>query len=274
MTRLKTNDIRDISCTLHSYDMEVKKTLGVSLEQIAKRAVMIMNNNSINKKDFKPNKDIMVAVIPITSGLGIIDGFSESVRDILRYCGANVFITENSDVAGIKEAYQKGAGLIFMADDNVCASFCLEGKVYSDNGYATGIGFAAALEIMMDGAIGKEVLILGAGSVGIASAIYFSRIGAIPVLCDLIEEKAVNASKNIINSRIETSGNINKYKYILDASTSEGFIKDENVSTYTKISAPGIPLGVTNEAKQKAVVFHNPLELGIMTMYFDCRSKL
>ena len=267
MTRLNTTDINTISDRLHNYDMELKKTLGYTLEEIAKKSVKAFYSDSFCNK-------YKTAVIPVTSGLGIIEGFSETVSDILKYCSADVFVTDNTDVAGIQEAYQKKADIIFMADDETCAAFSLNGKVYSDNGYATGVAFAAALEIMME-KVEEEVLILGAGPVGTAAAQYFSQIGAIPVLCDLYEEKARSAANSIKNAKVEKDlKNMNKYMYILDASTSGGFIKENDITEHTKISAPGIPIGAAEEIRDKVFVFHNPLEIGIMTMYFDCIIKL
>jgi len=267
MTRLNENDISGISSGLHMYDMELKKTLGYTLEEIAKKSVKAFYSDSVYKK-------YTIAVIPVKSGMGIITGFSETVSDILKYCGTDVFVTDKTDIAGIQEAYEKNADIIFVADDETCAAFSLDKKVYSDNGYATGIAFAAALEIMMD-RVEEEVLILGAGPVGIAASQYLSQIGAIPVLCDLQEDKACHAASTIINAKVEKNlKNINKYKYILDASTSGGFIKADDITENTKISAPGIPLGVAEEIRDKVSIFHNPLEIGIMTMYFDCVNKL
>jgi pyrrolysine biosynthesis protein PylD len=35
-----------------------------------------------------------------------------------------------------------------------------------------------------------------------------------------------------------------------------------------------MPIGVKDEVMDIATVIYNPLELGIMTMYFDCINKL
>lgn len=269
MTRLNTSDIDGISNRLYNYDLELKNKYGYTLKQIAIRAVTKSNNQLTNKIN-----NYKIAVIPVTSGMGIISGFSETVCDILKYCNLNVFVTNNTDVAGLQEAYKKEADIVFMADDDVCSAFSIKDNVYSDNGYATGISFAAALEIMMDSVTNQEVLILGAGPVGIEASKYFSRIGAVPVICDLQEEKAINAANEIANAKVERNlNNINKYLYILDATTSFEFIKETDVTERTKISAPGIPLGVTEGVIKKADVFHNPLELGIITMYYDCINK-
>ncbi len=265
MTRLNTMDIDRISCDLQKNDRQWQRTLGYTLEEIAKKAV---NASHVNT-------GLRTATVPVTCGMGIIGGFNEAVRDILEYCGADVFITNKTDVAGIQEAYINGAELIFMADDDVCAAFSVHGKGTSDNGYATGIGFAAALEIMMERIEKEEVLILGSGPVGTAAAQYFSKKGAVPVVCDIDEEKACSVAASIKNARVERNrGHIRNYRYLLDATTSGDFIRSCDVTEQTRISAPGIPLGVSKEVMDQIPVFHNPLELGIMTMYFDCMKQL
>lgn len=265
MTRLNTSDIDRIKDNLQRNDRYWKQLLNYKLEEIAKKAVNVSDANTVLK----------TAVIPVTSGLGIIGGFCEAVKEILDYCGADAFITDGTDVAGILEACRKTADIIFMADDNVCAAFSMQGNVYSDNGYATGIGFAAALEIMMKKAEREKVLILGAGPVGTAAAQYFSARGAIPVLCDILTEKAIKAASSIRNAEVEKDiAKIKSYRYILDATNSGDFIKARDVTEDTRISAPGMPLGVSEEVSGLIPVFHNPLELGIMTMYFDCVKQL
>lgn len=265
MTRLIENDINEISENLIGYDNELKRRFGFTLEEIARKAA------KVSKKRYR----MKTAVIPVTSGLGIIGGFSQTVCDILNYCNADAFVTKKTDVAGLQEAYQSDAKLIFMADDEVCAAFSLQGKIASDNGYATGISFAAALEQMMDQTLGEEILILGAGPVGKAAAGYFSDCGATPIICDLQEEKAILAARTVKNAKVEKDIHaIKRYRYILDATTSGGFIQKEDVTKETRISAPGMPLGVANEILDQIPIFHNPLELGIMTMYYDCIHQL
>lgn len=265
MTRLNTIDIARISCDLQKNDMYWHGIFGHTLEEIARKAVDAPCLNT----------GLRTATVPFTCGLGIIEGFNEAVKDILEHCGADVFITKKTDVAGIQEAYINGAELIFMADDDVCAAFSVNGKVSSDNGYATGIGFAAALEIMMERVEQEEVLILGSGPVGAAAAQYFSKKGAVPVLCDIDDEKACWVAASIKNARVERNRNhLRNYRYLLDATTSEDFIRSCDVTEQTRISAPGIPLGVSKEVMDQIPVFHNPLELGIMTMYFDCMKQM
>ncbi|MDR1159222.1 MAG: 3-methylornithyl-N6-L-lysine dehydrogenase PylD [Syntrophomonadaceae bacterium] len=265
MSRLHENDIAGIAGKLPQYDMALKKSLGYTLEEIAQKAVNC----------FEPNPELRTAVVPVTSGMGIIGGFSQTVSLILEHCRAKAFVTDAPDVAGLQEAYKKGAEIIFLADDFICAAFSAEKRIFSDNGYATGVGFAAALEIMMDKTSNETVLILGAGPVGLAAAAYLSKAGFDITIHDIDEKKLRRAADKIAGIKaIENIGPLKNYLYIIDATTSAEFIKREDVTEATKIAAPGMPLGVTEEALKIACVFHNPLELGIMTMYFDCVRQL
>lgn len=51
-------------------------------------------------------------------------------------------------------------------------------------------------------------------------------------------------------------------------------IEKEDVTENTVIAAPGMPLGVDENARTIATVIHNPLELGILTMYCDCLKQM
>ena len=269
MSRLTTSDIHTIETQLREYETVFIRQTGHTLADIAKLAVGLQGND-IKRK---------TAVVPITSGLGIIGGFSEAVAAILRHAGTETLVTTKTDVAGLQEAYLSGYELAFMADDDVCAAFGIGSAVQSDNGRATGRSFAAALTaaiknrgISPDGA---RVLVVGAGPVGQSAAEYLAEQRAVPVLCDLDKRKAAEAATRIHNAAIISAPPLLKsFPYIIEASTAADFISAEDVTAETIIAAPGMPCGVTDEARDKATVIHNPLELGIMTMYFDCLKKL
>ncbi|NTV90973.1 MAG: hypothetical protein HGA22_11550 [Clostridiales bacterium] len=95
------------------------------------------------------------------------------------------------------------------------------------------------------------------------------------MLCDINEEKACKVAASIKNARVERDiKNIRNYIYLLDATTAGGYIKAGDVTDQTRISAPGIPLGVVREVMDQIPVFHNSLELGTITMYFDCMKQM
>lgn len=266
MTRLKEQDIDYISARIKAYDEMFKKQTGCTMEELAKQ-VTALNSYRGGAK---------VAVVPVTSGLGIIGGFSETVCNILSYVGAEAYVTSGTDVAGLQEAYERKADIVFMADDDVCSAFTLGKKAYSDNGEATGKIFAAALASAIGEVEGEEVLIMGAGPVGQAAARYLWQKGAIPVICDLDEAKArkLAEEEDLVGSYIEAyPPKLSSYAYIVDATTAGDYITASDVTEKTIIAAPGMPLGVTKEASEIATVIHNPLEIGIIMMYFDCVQK-
>lgn len=267
MTRLVEADINTLLVNLKKYDGTIKQQTGMALIDIAMHAVGLK----------KPFSHMKTAVIPVTSGLGIIDGFSDTVCGILRYFGIDAYVTSNTDVGGVQEAYRNGAELIFMADDFVCSAFSLHEGVYSDNGYATGIGFAAALEatICRRKDVEKKVLVLGLGPVGCAAAEYLQNCG-----CQVwVYDNQESVLRSFVEQHTHISILDNKqqkktFPYIYDATPVSHVICREDVTEQTMIAAPGMPLGVEEEAKQVATVIHNPLELGILTMYCECVKKI
>jgi pyrrolysine biosynthesis protein PylD len=165
-----------------------------------------------------------------------------------------------------------------MADDEVFTAFSTRNGVFSDNSWATGRGFAAALCLMMtqrgENPVDAEVLVLGAGPVGSAAAAYFSHRGIPAALADLDEAKARQAAEKLPGIKaVKKPACLRSYPYLLDATPAAAFITEGDVTEKTLISAPGMPLGVSGEALKTALVFHNPLELGVMTMYYECASK-
>ncbi|KGK88343.1 hypothetical protein DP73_12670 [Desulfosporosinus sp. HMP52] len=269
MTRLLESDIDLIETQLQNYENLFIRQTGCTMEEIAQKAVGLRENT----------KRIKTAVISVTSGLGIIAGFSQAVGAILRHHRVETLITEKTDVAGLQQAYLSKCGIAFLADDCVCAALGIGSAVQSDNGWATGRAFAAAIiEAMRKKGINplqEPVLIIGAGPVGEAAAHYIAEQQAIPVICDLDNNKAACLAATLDHSAwVSSPAPIRQFSYIIDAGTTRDFITEEDVTEKTIIAAPGMPCGATAAAREKAMVIHNPLELGIITMYFDCMKQL
>ncbi|MGN0593293.1 MAG: 3-methylornithyl-N6-L-lysine dehydrogenase PylD [Ruminococcus sp.] len=249
---------------MQEYDAQFQKQTGMTMAQTACHALHIPEQYPVKK----------TAVVPVTSGLGIISRFSESVCAILQHIGADVFVTEKTDVAGLQEAYLAGAEVVFLADDDVYAAFSTSGTQQSDNGFATGIAFAAAL----DGAAscaGKKVLVLGAGPVGSAAAAWLDNSGAQVSLYDPLMEKAKAAAENGSHITVlNHAPDLKQYEQILDATPIGGWISAEDVTEKTVFSVPGMPLSLTAEAAEKVTLIHNPLELGTIVMYYDCIRQM
>lgn len=262
MSRLVREDIEHISREIKNYDAHFFKQTGKTMAQTACYA--------LGREECAANKK--VAVIPVTSGLGTIEFFSESVCAILKHIGADAFITEKTDVAGLQEAYLKDSDMVFMADDDVCAAFSLKSGAVSDNGEATGIAFAAALELAMDRG-NARVLVLGCGPVGGSAALYLAKKGIKVDLYDIQQEKSDKFRKEDNISVLTENPNLNDYIYVLDATPNENWISENMVCKSSIYSAPGMPLSLADEAVKKVELIHNPLELGIITMYYDCVFK-
>jgi len=194
---------------------------------------------------------VRVAVVPVTSGLGVIPKFAESVREILAAVGCDAFVTGSSDVAGLSEAYKRNADIVFMADDIEFAAYSLNSRVFASNGECTGRAFAAALELSASGVNGKEVLVLGFGAVGQAAAEYLTERGTKVLVCD----------------KDSTDWKNTTHQLILDATSERDIITGDNVTADTILSLPGMPIGVNPDVLRLCRdVIHSPLELGTIAM--------
>ncbi|MDR3316183.1 MAG: 3-methylornithyl-N6-L-lysine dehydrogenase PylD [Coriobacteriales bacterium] len=275
MTRLDESDITGITAALSAHDRAQIGLVGMDYVQMAHLA---SGYGFVGDERAR-----RVAIVPVTAGEGLIGGFGEAVCAILTVCGASPFVTQGTDVTGLQEALVGGAELVFMADDDSCIAFAPTGAhsdavITSDNSSATGIGFATALEQMIERSSDENdrhrVLVLGAGAVGRAAAIHLVQRGFDTAVFDLDEQRG-RALAELCGGRLEQDARcFTRYRNILDATNTGSFIAADDVTMGTRIAAPGIPLCVTAEASSKAQVYHNPLELGIATMYFDCLCQM
>lgn len=104
---------------------------------------------------------IKVVVVPITSGLGVISGFSESVNSIVGRLGMDSRFTTKTDVAGFSEGVESGADIIMMADDNRFIAYNTRVNRFIDNWTGTALGYSIALKNAAGGLEGKEVVVIG-----------------------------------------------------------------------------------------------------------------
>ncbi len=258
MTRLTEKDIATVTEQLEALDATFDKMCGAGLREIAARASGVSPDLPA----------LRTAVVPVTAGLGKIHGFSSAVCAILRYIGADAFVTTHTDVAGIYEAYEKGAACLFCADDARYMAVHRKTGKYSDNGDATGRGFAAALELAAGSLFQEEVLVAGAGPVGRAAAAYLSGCGARVTLLDHNP-----AQLQDLPWAVRTDLSNAQYRYILEATPSRQVICAEHVTPDGIVTAPGILLGIEAGLAQRLMqqerLIHNPLELGTAVMYAD-----
>ena len=265
MTRLRSSDIKDIGATLDDYDASLLKKTGYPLRGIAIQAAGI--SERAMEKGLAAHR---VAVVPITTGEGIIGGFAEAVCQILAHLGAEAFITTRGDVQGFVEGMERGATILFCADDERFVALRFTPRRVVDNNDATARGFVTALDLMAGGLRGRKVLVIGgAGRVGGKAISLLKHKGAQVSAFDIDQHKLeALARESDIQVEPELEESLMKHRLYFDASPAADFIRTEHLRPNTLITAPGVPLGLTEEAYllvQERLI-HDPLQIGVATM--------
>jgi pyrrolysine biosynthesis protein PylD len=270
VTRLRCADIIHIAENLNNYDMELVARTGYSLSDIACRAAEI---DKALIRDLLP--EIRVGVIPISSGKGIISGFSDSVLNILLHMGANAFVTRTTDVAGIAESFEEKADIVMLADDERFVALHIPSRSIADNAVCTGQAFATGLGLMAGGLKGREVLVIGCGPVGRGATQTLIRMGARVSVYDVQAEPLREWVKTIgqdTDSKIQIVKTLEpalqRHQLILDASPAANLIHAHHITPDTYISAPGVPCGLDAKAQARLSdrFLQDPLQLGVATM--------
>lgn len=268
MTRLCEQDICSISEMLKNYDNYLLSKTSGRLRDIAIRA---SGRDNIDTDTINSAKK--TAVVPLTSGEGIIRGFSETVCSILRYLGADAFVTQKTDVAGLSQAVDEGAEVIFMADDLTFSAINIKSGRTADNGEFTGKGYCAALDFMSGGVSGKNALIIGAGPVGCGAAQFLVAKGACVHIYDIDMEKSEQLKRSTPEIVIEKNlpDAFGKgVELVVEATPSKSVIEASYLRGTEYIAAPGIPLGLSAGAvnKMDGRIIHDALEIGVASMLF------
>ena len=263
MTRLCEEDIDQISLELGKYNEELLRKSGCSLWDIALHSAG--RSGPISCAEIPP-----VAVVPITSGEGIIGGFAQTVRDIIIFLGCRSYVTAESDVGGLAQAIENGSEIIFLADDYKFIAVNIKTSNVADNSLCTGRGYAAALESMAGGISAKETLVIGAGPVGFGAAEYLSEKGAEVYIFDSETIKSENLKQRLPAVKVvsDLGKALKKCKLIVEATPSLAVIKEGYLSRDTFITAPGIPLGLSEEGAEfiQDRLIHDALEIGVASM--------
>ncbi|MGN1015320.1 MAG: 3-methylornithyl-N6-L-lysine dehydrogenase PylD [Butyricicoccus sp.] len=258
MTRLTEQDIEHLTQQLQQLDAELTALCGMPLRELALTA------SGLAAADMR---SLRIGVVPITAGRGVIGGFSDSVCGILNHIGADAFVTDGTDVEGIYQSMRQ-ADCGMYADDNRYLSVRYGNGTVSDNGDATGRGFAAALLAVAGSLDGETVLVTGAGPVGRAAANWLTAHGAQVVVCDVDPDKLRDLPYDTISS---LDGR--QFRYVLDATPAADVIHAGHITEDAVVAAPGMPLGIAEDAVEKlrrgGTLIHNPLELGTAVMYTD-----
>lgn len=260
MTRLSTDNIASINERIATLEASYRASTGKTLLEIGHYA---------SQTEYLPlstRKKLKVACVPITAGEGIIGDFSETVARILTaFAEVEAYVTETVDVAGFDEAIRRDADLVFLADDDMCLCRNLRTGVTSDNGFATGRGFASLL-LLSSAALEREVLILGSGKVG-SSAYHFLAEHKVPLRWYDLKETSLY---HMDPAHLCRDWAQQSWQTIVDATTSPLFIEEAQVASGATLACPGIPFGVHEAALHKAQqIFRDELETGVMVMFCE-----
>jgi len=259
VARLKKEDMVDIKERLSRYDTELVRKTGLSLKEIAGRSI-----GGREKKAADTMASLRVAVIPVTVGQGVIEGFVEAVAGILVYLGADVFRTEDSDVAGLAEGVER----------NQFIALNLSARRVIYNVEATARGYVTALEAMAGGLDKRGVLVIGgAGRVGWNAVLSLkekgSRVGAFDLDQDRMGLLARGHHEITLEANLEEA--LSRYTVFFDASPLADNIRARHVKPETLIAAPATPLMLDREAYAmvKEHLIHDSLEIGVATMFLN-----
>ena len=270
MTRLRQSDLVGITNSLDQYDRELIAKTGKNLQGIACSVAHLENDrisDSLNS--------IMIGIIPVSCGEGIIDGFANTVIHIIKQIGFKGFVTAHTDVAGLAEAVNRGADIVLMADDTCFIAFNINKKFIVNNAQATGAAYAHGLSLMVGGFERKKVLLIGCGCVGRAAAFSLIRLGSKLSIFDAVESKSVQLShelNQILNVNVSIEKNLQdalpRSTLVLDAAGLNHGIHADTLHTDVFIAAPGLPIGLSQEAREKvgSRLLHDPLQIGVAAM--------
>ncbi|MBR0598810.1 3-methylornithyl-N6-L-lysine dehydrogenase PylD [Sinanaerobacter chloroacetimidivorans] len=262
MTRLIRDWLADIEDGIKEYQQILKAKTGLNYAALAAKA------SGCSAGDIeRASLSLKVAVVPVTSGLGMIGSFAQSVAAVVGVMGFQTFVTSHTDVDGIYEAYQNGADMVFIADDNRFISMNLHKKKMADNNNATALGYIAALEGACGTLAGKEVLLLGCGVLGREFLKALKKRGASVSVYDKDQEKRSDLEKEdvrVLSAPEEISG----YRYVIDATNQEGWLKRTMLHPDVWLMSPGIPLSLDQDAYRchSDRVVHDYLQIGVAVM--------
>ncbi len=286
MTRLIESDVRELTAHLVAVESALVRLTGCDLVGLGARACGLgegVARDALGRA--------RVAVVPITSGEGLIPGFAECVAAICEHLGCRARITAATDVAGFAEALVGGDELVFAADDRKFLAFDFARRTVADDDPCTAWAYAAALDqaagvagvagadgmgdagILGGGAdaagvAGKPVLVIGLGPVGTAAAARLVELGADVFVAELDEARRARVAGELPVTPVSLAEGLERCRLVLDATPSPDLIDAGWVGSDGIVSSPGLPPGVTSAAALALGdrLVHEPLALGVAAM--------
>jgi len=262
VTRLTADDVGALTGQLDEFEAQLESVAGIGLRDLALRAATA-------EPVCVPLHGARIAAVPVSSGEGLIPGFSECVAAILARLGCDAWVTELADVRGIQEAVAGDAGVIFMADDRRFIALDLKKGRCIDDDPATADGYVTALEAAAGGLLGRRVLLLGLGPVGRAAARRLVSRGAIVEVVEPDSVRLRGALEDGLKiSPVELADGLARCALIFDATPAAGIIDAGDVGAETIAAVPGMPSAFTAGAREilGARHIHEPLAVGVAVM--------
>lgn len=262
MTRLTERDVAHFAPRVGELERVLGEMAGVDLRTLALTAASC-----------RPGQDPLtaasVAAVPVTSGEGLIVGFTQAVCEVLRHLGSHAWVTEQTDVPGICEAVQAGAEVLFLADDDRFVALNVRHGRIVENDRATAEGYVLALELAAGGLQGRDVLVLGLGPIGLAAVRRLLDRGAAVHVVEPRPERLQSAREVMPRLRpVTLTEGLQRCDLVFDATPAGGFIDAGDLGDASIAVVPGVPSAFT-PAAQAALGpchLHDPLAIGVAVM--------
>jgi pyrrolysine biosynthesis protein PylD len=259
VTRLVEEDVRALTAHLDEVERRLVALTGCDFVALAARACG-------------------VAVVPITSGEGVIPGFVQCVAAICARLGCRARVTQATDVAGFGEALAAGDDVVFAADDRTFLAFDLARRVVADDDPCTAHAYVAALDAAAGpgGLAGRPVLLVGLGPVGRAAASRLVALGADVLVCEREEARLAAVVADLPQvTPVTLADGLERSRLVLDATPTPGLVDAGWVGADGVVSAPGLPPGVTAAAARALGerLVHEPLALGVAAMAVEALTR-
>ncbi|MDR1067679.1 MAG: 3-methylornithyl-N6-L-lysine dehydrogenase PylD [Clostridiales Family XIII bacterium] len=276
MTRLTTEMLLKTDAETREYADRVKLSTGMDPLSLAFTAAVNLKctaayNASLGGAGILGSKaQVTCCVVPVTAGQGEIGGFTESIESLLRYAGVEVVPAGAADVDGLYRAWEYGADIAFLADDNRYIALNFATGMCCENDAATAYGYVTALEEMAGGPASlrnRSVLLTGCGRVGRIAAQALRQAGAALALYDkdmLAARRLKTDADRVITGPQDIAG----FSYLLDATNEGGWLTSDMVREGALISTPGVPLSLAFDIAERPDIklFHDTLHTGTLVM--------
>jgi pyrrolysine biosynthesis protein PylD len=262
MTRLTEADVTTLTEELTAVEERLREATGMGLRDLALRAVT-EEDRCVQLHGTR------VAAVPVSSGLGVIPGFSACVVATLLHLGCDAWMTAQPDVSGIQAAVAAGAEVLFLADDHRFIALNVSKGLSVDDDPATADGYVTALEAAAGGLRGRDVLVLGLGPVGRAAVRRLTAHGAAVCVVEPDGERVEAAEAvGLEFELVSLSEGLSRCDLFFDASPVAGVIDAGDLRPGAIAAVPGMPSAFTEAAQGLLGVrhMHEPLALGVAVM--------